>query len=249
MNRTGDSTTRLQTEREFHNAIHSDKQRAGVGRWYAAVRSGEQLQNDKVCLAAAEKIVLEYGCADGELSLRQLALPAIAREFHGIDISDHAIAEARQGAQARGYGNAYFHEMDAERMTFADGTFDLVFGRAILHHLDLAACFAEIVRVLKPGGLAIFYEPMGHNPLINWYRRRTPELRTPDEHPLVAADLRLAANFFSGIQVTAFGLTTLAAAAMPFPSLMRRMEGLDRFLFHSEKLRRQAWFELLELSR
>jgi SAM-dependent methyltransferase len=44
----------------------------------------------------------------------------------------------------------------SERLPFADGTFDLVFARAVLHHtrdLELA-CF-EIYRVLRPGGMFV----------------------------------------------------------------------------------------------
>ena len=46
---------------------------------------------------------------------------------------------------------------DAEQLPFADESFDLVFGHAVLHHLpDLDACFAEFMRVLKPGGTLFF---------------------------------------------------------------------------------------------
>ena len=36
-----------------------------------------------------------------------------------------------------------------------------------------------------PGGLAVFMEPLGRNPLINRYRRLTLTLRTVDEYPLM----------------------------------------------------------------
>jgi SAM-dependent methyltransferase len=44
----------------------------------------------------------------------------------------------------------------AERLPFADGSFDLVFGRAVLHHTrDLAAACREFHRILKRGGTFI----------------------------------------------------------------------------------------------
>jgi 2-polyprenyl-3-methyl-5-hydroxy-6-metoxy-1,4-benzoquinol methylase len=44
----------------------------------------------------------------------------------------------------------------SERLPFADGQFDLVYGRAVLHHIgDLSAACAEFARVLKPGGMFI----------------------------------------------------------------------------------------------
>jgi ubiquinone/menaquinone biosynthesis C-methylase UbiE len=46
---------------------------------------------------------------------------------------------------------------DAEDLPFDDGTFDLVLGHAVLHHLpDLAKAFSEFRRVLRPGGLIVF---------------------------------------------------------------------------------------------
>ncbi len=46
---------------------------------------------------------------------------------------------------------------DAERLPFADGSFDLVLGHAVLHHIpDLPRAFAEFERVLAPGGIVLF---------------------------------------------------------------------------------------------
>ena len=46
---------------------------------------------------------------------------------------------------------------DAERLPFADESFDLVFGHAILHHIpDLPRAFREFERVLAPGGTVLF---------------------------------------------------------------------------------------------
>jgi len=46
---------------------------------------------------------------------------------------------------------------DAERLPFADESFDLVLGHAVLHHIpDLPRAFAEFERVLAPGGTVLF---------------------------------------------------------------------------------------------
>lgn len=46
---------------------------------------------------------------------------------------------------------------DAERIPYGDDTFDLVVGHAVLHHIpDVPAAFAEVLRVLKPGGRFVF---------------------------------------------------------------------------------------------
>lgn len=45
----------------------------------------------------------------------------------------------------------------SERLPFADASFDLVYGRAVLHHIsDLSAATAEFARVLKSGGRVVF---------------------------------------------------------------------------------------------
>ena len=88
----------------------------------------------------------------------------------GIDISDVAIEKARGASRAAGIENAEYRRMNAEFLEFDDNSFDLICGTAILHHLDLTRAYSELARVLKPGGLAVFMEPLGHNPLINVYR-------------------------------------------------------------------------------
>ena len=129
--------------------------------------------------------VLEYGCGP---SAFVSALVDDAGELVGIDISDVAVMQATERAAREGR-TARYQVMDAESLDFPDGSFDLVCSAAVLHHLDLRKAFREISRTLRPDGHAIFMEPLGHNPLINWYRRATPDLRTPDEHPLLMCDL------------------------------------------------------------
>jgi ubiquinone/menaquinone biosynthesis C-methylase UbiE len=52
-----------------------------------------------------------------------------------------------------------FHIMSAQEIEFDDNTFDYAVGLGALHHLNLDLAGAEIARVLKPGGSAIFIEP------------------------------------------------------------------------------------------
>jgi ubiquinone/menaquinone biosynthesis C-methylase UbiE len=93
---------------------------------------------------ARGKDVLEYGCGDGSFSLLALKLPAISASLTGIDISDVAIGKAAARPAQLGYQNARFREMNAEAMSFPDESFDVVFGRAIIHHLDLEKSLARL---------------------------------------------------------------------------------------------------------
>lgn len=249
------NTLRKETERQFHNQRYGAEQdiREPLSTWYAAVARCVRVQNQVVRRYGKGGKVLEYGCADGRISLVYDHLADDAAKFHGIDISDQAIDIARQSAASQGLTNCEFTVMDAEKTTFPDNEFDVVFGRGILHHLDLGKCFPEIARILRPGGKAIFTEPLGHNPALNLFRKMTPHLRTPDEHPLLMRDLRFARTGFRGIEYEFYGLTTLLA--VPFqrtiigPGLMKLCEQADSLLLRLPLIQRNAWSLLLILTK
>src|SRR5690606_4505657 len=120
-------------------------------------------------------------------------------------ISEVAIAQAQRIAAAKQLENAKFVVDNAESMRQPDASVDVLAGSGIVHHLDIPRAMQEVRRVLRKGGIAIFAEPMGHNPVVNWYRNRTPELRTPDEHPLLVRDIRTMSKGFARTKVTYFG--------------------------------------------
>jgi len=247
----GDVVTR---EREFHNTRfgHEEDPRKYLDKWYETIRHGAELQDRQVIGLSKDADVLEYGCSDGGWSLSSLHLPGICRSLQGIDISDVAVAKANEQSRRIGAANATFLAMNAEAMSFEDNMFDLVYGRGIIHHLDLDRCFAEVVRVLKPGGTASFYEPLGHNPILNAYRNRTPDIRTVDEHPLMMSDLALARRYFEEVQVEYFGLCSVGSALVP--SGMRGIayaagKAADAVVLKLPFVSRFAWYALLTLRK
>lgn len=242
-------TTRQARERDFHNEAFADGRRRGLTGVYAVLHDSRMFYERVLSSNCAGRDVLEYGCGPGGYS-RFLA----ERGAHltGIDISDVAVQQASEKARSEGFP-ATFRVMDAERLEFGDGSFDLVCSVAILHHLDLNRAYSEVARVLKRSGRAVFLEPLGHNPLINLFRRMTPHLRTPDEHPLLMKDLRLAEAYFNRVQSSFFAFHSLLAIPFrntrSFLRILTRLEAVDRAFFRiAPTFRRYAWEVVVVLS-
>lgn len=239
---------RIDREREFHDdRFGDDSGRESAGKFYAAVASAT-VQYSEAVLRQAEGDCLEYGCGTGALAFD---LAAKGCRSAAIDISPVAIETAEAEAKERGL-DVRFEEMNAEAMTFESNSFDLVYGSGILHHLDIERATAEVVRVLRPGGRAVFLEPMGYNPLINAYRRATPAMRTVDEHPLLQADLTLIERNARDFGAEFHGLTSIAAAPFidssagkKFASLCHRV---DQALFAVPKVGLLAWMVVIEMT-
>ena len=100
------------------------------------------------------KRVLEIGCGGGQCSVAFAKRGAIAT---GLDISDKQVKFARRLAEEHGV-EATFRQANAERLTgMGDASQDVVFSAyALMFVRNLDRCFAEVHRVLKPGGLFVF---------------------------------------------------------------------------------------------
>ncbi|MCS6851387.1 MAG: class I SAM-dependent methyltransferase [Gemmataceae bacterium] len=173
----------------------------------------------------AGRRVLDLGCGHG---LAAIVLARRQAHVTALDLSRGYLREARARAAAHAVPIDLV-QADAERLPFADASFDAVWGHAILHHLRVDAAANEVRRVLRPGGVAVFCEPWGGNPLLGWARRWLPyahKERTPDEQPLRPADLQVLRGLFPRLECRGFQLM----------SMLRRLElpdawvaALDRF--------------------
>ena len=241
---------RLQREADFHDDAFSGNTREAAGKYYATVAAAKAHYQALILRDAGGRAVLEYGCGRGSAAF---TLAQHGAGVTGIDISEVGIREAE--AQARVLGlqdNLHFRQMNAEALDFEDGSFDLVCGSGILHHLDLDRAVAEVLRILRPGGRAVFFEPLGHNPFINLYRRLTPAMRSADEHPLSMTDLARITGNFTSSQLAFFGLFTLLAAPLrpgPGSTVLRTLEFIDRAALRRPWLQRHAWIVVTHLTR
>jgi ubiquinone/menaquinone biosynthesis C-methylase UbiE len=98
---------------------------------------------------------LEIGSGTGYFSLNLVQLGVIEK-LTATDIPPGMLS--RLSATAEGLGlEVKTVRTEAEALPFADESFDLVFGHAVLHHIpDLDKAFAEFRRVLRPGGAIAF---------------------------------------------------------------------------------------------
>lgn len=238
---------RIEREREFFNRRIRTRRPSVLDRFYTC-HAAHRSYFERVVAGCRGKAALEYGCGVGLAAFR---LAAAGAQVAGIDISEASIAQARQEAAQRGM-EIDFRAGDAERMPFEDASFDIVCGSGILHHLRIGAALDEVARVLKPGGRAVFIEPLGHNPLVNVFRKLTPSIRTVDEHPLTMADLTLAQARFSDVRPSYYDLLSIfAIPLLGFPggtAIFHFLERVDAMIFSRVPgVRLHAGFLLLEV--
>ena len=224
---------RLLAEQEFH-----DRQAAGRAEAFAAGRAdlrfadADYLDHETWVRPAflklgdvSSKHVLDYGCGHG---MAAVVLARAGAAVTAFDLSPGYVAEARERCRANGVAAACV-VADGESLPFPDHSFDAVWGNAILHHLDLAKAGRELRRVLKLGGVAVFCEPWGGNPLLGLARQFLPypgKDRTPDERPLTRRDLAPLRDLFT-VEVEGHQLLGMARRVWPNRRLLRLLDAAD----------------------
>jgi SAM-dependent methyltransferase len=134
-------------------------------------------------------------------------------EVYAVDISPVAVRSAIRMAEFNRV-RIQAMVMDLHSLGFADEHFDLIYGSAVLHHLDCKQAAGEFYRCLKPGGIAFFRgETSDRNPVLSFFYRamsrrdRNGKWRryllfqrrgTQDERMLSSADLEILSQQFSG---------------------------------------------------
>jgi ubiquinone/menaquinone biosynthesis C-methylase UbiE len=185
---------------------------------------------------------LEIGSGTGYFSLNLVQLGVIER-LTATDISPGMLKRLANTAAALGVGGVTTVATEAEDLPFADESFDLVFGHAVLHHIpDLDRAFAEFKRVLRPGGMIAFAgEPSRYGDRLAALPKRTGMLVAPAWRRLIGAQRRAVAEVDqSGGHALEGEVDVHAFAPADLRALLRDSGFADRHV-GGEELLSNAW--------
>ena len=116
-------------------------------------------------LAAGEKVV-DIGSGAGFDSFIAAGLVGPGGHVVGVDMTPEMLAKSRQTAAALGLGQVEFREGLAEALPVPDGWADVVISNGVINLCaDKRAVFAEILRVLRPGGRLQFADIANGRPV------------------------------------------------------------------------------------
>ncbi len=135
------------------------------------------------------KTVLEFGCGDG---MNTVMLTKRGAKVIAFDISAELVDLARKRLEANGCDGVELLLGSAHALPLPDESVDVIFGMAILHHLDLEIAAREVRRVLRKGGRGIFEEPIRNSKSIAWVRQFFPQQAdvSPFERPLTEQEIK-----------------------------------------------------------
>jgi ubiquinone/menaquinone biosynthesis C-methylase UbiE len=126
-----------------------------------AVRDTPEMLAEKVEFAApqADDLVLDVACGPGAFVL---AMAPRVRFARGIDLTESMLRQARAFQAERGVANAAFDRGEAERLPYAEASFDLVSCQFAFHHLPKPErALAEMIRVTRPAGRLLVVDTLG----------------------------------------------------------------------------------------
>jgi ubiquinone/menaquinone biosynthesis C-methylase UbiE len=252
--------SRKREEAEFHDndrEAHRDEAKTSTPnrRFYDAGKPVQSHIQSWMQRTLPNKSFLDYACGNGRSSVA--AARAGAAAVIGIDISEVSVRNAKENMDVAGYSDVgRFLQRDCEATGLPDDSFDAALCNGMLHHLDLTRAFPELHRIMVPGGRILCVEALAYNPVIQWYRNRTPELRTEWEknHILSMREVRFAKRWFRVEQVKFHLMAAPLAVLLPRPirsAGIRVGHAIDAILTRLPLVQLWSWqfsFELVKPS-
>jgi len=189
---------------------------------YIAVKTRWMLRHEPALADPAARL-LDYGCGVGSIP-RLLRLAGARAAFAGCDISTGMLSELPKRWPPGAGPMPELLVQDGARVPVPDASFDMAVVSAVIHHVPLAerpAVFAELARVLKPGGRLYVFEHNPWNPLVRYV-----VARTEIDADAILLDLREARD-----RVAAAGrFDTRSAYLMFMPPGLPFLAPIDRLL-------------------
>lgn len=198
------------------------------------------------------KKILEYGSGRGEFSVVMAKLGGIVT---GVDIGNDLVELAKKTASLNNV-ECHFMVCSIDKLKFEDESFDFVIGSGILHHLPkkgVIKSLSEAYRVLKPGGKALFIEPVENSKTFDFIQNLIPVdkpgspryrpsilnrkkwnvfLEEADDRSLSDAELINAKGEFSEVKLKYYGFLIRLGRLYPNKVFKNILKGIDYVLTH-----------------
>lgn len=154
------------------------------------------------------KRVLDIGCGDGRNSI---LLAKLGASVTGIDISPRSIEIARHKAAVNEVSDAAnFICSPLEEAVMQSGSYDVIWGDCVLHHLiaSLEFVMRQLSLWAKPGAIMLFTEPINFNNALRKLRLKVPVKTdaTPDERPLEPNEIAVVRSFLPDLHMRSYSL-------------------------------------------
>lgn len=208
------------------------------------------------------KKALECGCGTGFISV---LLAMIGAEVWCFDLSPKSIEMALKRASVNEVSDRVSAKVAAfENLDYEDESFDIIMGTYILHHIsDKRLAGAQIRRMLKKGGRAIFFEVNANNPILMFFRshvvgksRFIPKVGTMEEHPLTTDDVEVLSSIFDNRCIVSyprfsfFGKLDHQILKQRFKPISFLLEGMDRMIYtFFPPARKYSYLIMLEFTK
>jgi SAM-dependent methyltransferase len=211
----------LRKEQEFHDRWASliDVEGIRVQDYFEACTAPENRFILQQLGDVRGKLLLDLGCGAGENSVYFASRGArcVASDYSPgmVEVAlklarANGVAIATRYDATRSEGSIEGRVINAMAIDYPDNTFDIVYASNLLHHIpNPKLTIREIHRVLKPGGVMCFWDPLKHNPVINVYRRMATKVRTEDETPLDINLVNFIDDLFGRTVYDTFWIATL----------------------------------------
>jgi ubiquinone/menaquinone biosynthesis C-methylase UbiE len=192
------------------------------------------------------KKVLELG---GGMGVSAIILARAGAQITVIDISEQRVNwMKRLVEQTQLQDRIEVLLMSAEKLSFPEHTFDIVYSNAVLIHIDKTQVAQDAYRILKPGGKAIFVEPLKYHPLVNLYRYTlAPKIWREIANYFSSKDLVQLGSYYSSYTHREFYLCSFLSFYWEFGkrNLPRFQRSLSRW--HKVDLLILRWFPFLKI--